>query len=186
MNSNKQNIIQLKNIIATQLTPLIANDFILLDIPNHRNIGDSLIWKGELEFFKTLGHKCIGQYNRYTFKKSDIKSEKTIILLHGGGNFGDIYESSQSFKKYIIESFPNNRIIVLPQTVHYNSEANLKRDFTIFNRHRDLYIFVRDLISYDIIKENFDVEKLKLAPDMAFFLDFDSDIKNDSLEKRKN
>jgi len=186
MNSNKENIRQLKNIISAQLTPLIDNDFILLDIPNHRNIGDSLIWKGELEFFKTLSHKCIGQYNRYTFKKSDIKSEKTIILLHGGGNFGDIYESSQSFKRYIIENFPDNRIIVLPQTVHYNNEANLKRDFAIFNNHRDLHVLVRDQPSYDTLKANFNEEKLKLAPDMAFFLDFDADITTNSSETRKS
>ncbi|REC79914.1 exopolysaccharide biosynthesis protein [Chryseobacterium elymi] len=184
MNSNKENIEKLKNIISTQLTPLINNDFILLDIPNHRNIGDSLIWKGELEFFKELEYKCIGQYNRYTFKKNVVKSEKTIILLHGGGNFGDIYESSQSFKRYIIENFPNNRIIVLPQTVHYNNEANLKRDFAIFNRHNDLYVFVRDFVSYDILKVNFNEEKLKLTPDMAFFLNFDSDIKSNPAETK--
>ncbi|KQT33878.1 hypothetical protein ASG22_17410 [Chryseobacterium sp. Leaf405] len=186
MNSNKENIITLKNIISTQLTPLINNDFILLDIPNHRNIGDSLIWKGELEFFKELEYKCIGQYNRYTFKKSIIKSKETIILLHGGGNFGDIYESSQIFKRYIIENFPDNKIIVLPQTVHYNNNENLKRDFTIFNRHNDLHIFVRDFVSYDILKLNFNEERLKLAPDMAFFLNFDSDIKDKVDDKCKN
>lgn len=175
-NSNKENIIKLQEVVSNNITPLINNDFVLLDIPNHRNIGDSLIWKGELEYFKTLEYKCLRQFNRYTFKNNHIQSKTTVILLHGGGNFGDIYPSSQNFKKEIVRSFPNNRIIIMPQTIFYEDESNKQADFNIFNKHDDLYICVRDIKSFDIICDYFPKERILLTPDMAFFIDLDKQL----------
>lgn len=182
-NSNKENIIKLQEIISNRITPLINNDFVLLDIPNHRNIGDSLIWKGELEYFKTLKYKCLRQFNRYTFKNNHIQSENTVILLHGGGNFGDIYPSSQNFKKEIVSHFPDNRIIIMPQTIFYEEESKKIGDFELFRKHKDLYICVRDIKSYDLISDLFPKERILLTPDMAFFIDLDKYITKNDVEK---
>ena len=173
INSNHENILQLQDVIKKKITPLIINDFMLLDIPNHRNIGDSLIWKGEIEYFKTLNYSCLRQFNRYTFKNSYIPSKEIVILLHGGGNFGDIYPSSQNFKKKIVEDFPDNRIIIMPQTIFYEDEAEKFADFEIFRNHKDLYICVRDLKSFDLISELFPKDRILLTPDMAFFVELD-------------
>ncbi|MDM1066144.1 polysaccharide pyruvyl transferase family protein [Myroides odoratimimus] len=179
VNNNRENINKLKNIIFKTISPLINNDFILLDIPNHRNIGDSLIWKGEKEFFKDLEYKCLGEFNRYTFRKEVINDVNTVILLHGGGNFGDLYLSSQLFKRMIIESFPKNRIVLLPQTVDYLNEGNKDLDFNIFNKHNDLYFLLRDKESFDIVENRlFEKGKLFLCPDMAFYLDYDKFVVN--------
>lgn len=181
-NLNRLKFDKFRELLFNEISPLINNDFILLDTPNHRNIGDSLIWAGELEFFKDLNYKCIDQYNRDTFLDSAIKADD-VIILHGGGNFGDIYKSSQRFKKHIVENFPNNRIIIMPQTIHYLDNQNLVDDFNIFNKHGDLHLFVRDIPSYDILKKNFNSNNFSLVPDMAFYLNFDDRIIKNSLKK---
>jgi exopolysaccharide biosynthesis predicted pyruvyltransferase EpsI len=40
------------------------------------------------------------------------------ILLHGGGNFGDVWPGFQRFREQVIRESPNRRIIQLPQTIH--------------------------------------------------------------------
>lgn len=45
---------QLRTIIEEKLTPLIDNDYVLYGLPYYNNIGDTLIWEGELEFLKKL------------------------------------------------------------------------------------------------------------------------------------
>ena len=42
--------------------------------------------------------------------KKIIKDED-IILLHGGGNFGDKYIELEEKRRMIITAFPNNKII---------------------------------------------------------------------------
>ncbi len=182
-NKNSNHILDLQQRIKDSLSPLIDDDFMLLDIPNHRNIGDSLIWKGELIYFSTLNYKCLRQFNRYTFKNEYLTSAQTPILLHGGGNFGDIYSSSQKFKLEIIKRFPDNKIIILPQTVHYKDLRRRDSDLNLMNSHKKLYICVRDTNSYNIIAEKFDTSRLLLLPDMAFFLNLDQHIVGRGINK---
>ena len=50
----QEKITDLRKKIKDKLSPLIDNDYVLLDLPYHKNIGDILIWAGEIEFLKTL------------------------------------------------------------------------------------------------------------------------------------
>ncbi|MCP9769387.1 exopolysaccharide biosynthesis protein [Lacihabitans sp. LS3-19] len=170
--SNLDKIQNLKDIIYCKLEPIINNDFVLLDVPNHRNIGDSLIWQGELNFFEYLNFNCLGQFNADTFDFSLDISKDTVILMHGGGNFGDLYRKFQNFRLKVIKNFPNNRIVILPQTVFYENFDLLDNDLKIMSNHKDLYICVRDKVSESLIKSYFDPKNVLLMPDMAFFLDF--------------
>ena len=45
------------------------------------------------------------------------------ILLHGGGNFGDLWPIYQRFREHVIAAFPDHRIVQLPQTVHFRDAA---------------------------------------------------------------
>lgn len=171
---NKERIENLRNIVRKNLGPLINDDFVLLDVPNHRNIGDLLIWEGELEFLKEIPHKLNYSCNIFTYRENKIMP-KDVILLHGGGNFGDVWRLNQDFRNSIIEKFHNNRIIVFPQTVHYSGGNDfIEKDAQLFNSHPDLTICVRDKISYDFAKVHFNRCNILLLPDMAFFLNFES------------
>lgn len=93
---------QLRRCIEKQLIPLINNDYVLYDLPYHENIGDLLIWKGELAFLWQLPYKQLWLCSFFTYKHKYLSSE-TIILMHGGGNLGDIWRKSQDFRLQIVK-----------------------------------------------------------------------------------
>ncbi|MDI5788788.1 hypothetical protein PO124_11350 [Bacillus licheniformis] len=42
--------------------------------------------------------------------------------LSGGGNFGDLYPHFQQFRERVVEHYPDNRIVILPQSIYYEHE----------------------------------------------------------------
>lgn len=157
----------LGRIIYQNLAPLIPGDYILLDLPYHSNIGDILIWLGEQTFLKELPGKCLGQHSKETFDFSPIPSDCSI-LLHGGGNFGDIWRDHQEFRLKVIQSYPDNNIIIFPQTIHYESYELFANDVEIMNNHRHLTVCARDNNSFKILKEKSFTGTILVLPDMAF------------------
>lgn len=166
----QEKITDLRKKIKDKLSPLIDNDYVLLDLPYHKNIGDILIWAGEIEFLKTLKHcKCLGLNNMDTFLFPKLE-KNVIILLHGGGNFGDLYRSSQNFKLKVISTYPDNKIILLPQSFHYDNTSLIYEDAKVFQRHRNLYLCARDNYSYEMMLRFFSKNNVLLVPDSAFFI----------------
>lgn len=74
---------RLRRCIEKQLIPLINNDYVLWELPYYENIGDLLIWKGELFLLKQLPYKKLNSCSLFTYKYKEFSS-KTIILLNGG------------------------------------------------------------------------------------------------------
>lgn len=149
---------------------LIINDYVLLDLPYHINIGDLLIWQGELNFLKhEVKHKMLGYYSQHTFGFPKLKKE-TIILLHGGGNFGNVWRESQEFRLEVIKRYPQNRIIIFPQSVYYSTDELAISDAEIFAKHKDVTICARDKVSFEYVKRFFTNTSLCI-PDMAFCID---------------
>lgn len=166
--NNQDKIQQLSQLITAGLASLLSGrDCILLDAPYHNNIGDICIWQGEVDFLKSVGAKLLFTKSLYWTPSNDLSPE-TIILLHGGGNFGDIYRSCQDFRLKIIERYPNNRIVMFPQSVWYDDPNLIAHDSAIMSRHKDLWLCARDRKAYQFMKEHFPVNNILLLPDMAF------------------
>lgn len=168
MNSEKL-IACLKKRISDCLVPLITNDYILLGLPYYANIGDTLIWEGTKCFLQTLPYKCLYSTNDYYFYERSF-SKDVVILLQGGGNFGDLYREHSLFRKKIIELYPNNRVIILPQTIYYQDYQLIEEDSKFYEGFPNVTICTRDNYSYSFLKRHFKNECL-LVPDMAFFMD---------------
>lgn len=165
-----QRVDELRGIINERLTPLIRGDYVLLDCPFHSNIGDVMIWEGERQFLSKLPHQCLGQSSMLTYDPQMELEPSVTILLHGGGNFGDVWRAHSDFRLEIVERYPNNPIVVLPQTVHYNDQALIGSDAERFAQHQHLTICARDQRSYALLKENF-ANNVLLLPDMAFCIE---------------
>lgn len=176
----EEKIYELRQKIYEKLLPMIDYDYVLWDLPYHKNIGDILIWQGELDFLKLTGKKCL-DFSSHLTCTYPFLDEKVVILLHGGGNFGDIYSESQEFRRKIIMRYPKNKIIILPQTVFYNDAIKLKNDGELFSLHPNLTICVRDNESYCLVKKNFQ-NNIILLPDMAFCINTLSEFSNNTIK----
>ena len=159
--------------IKSVLTPYIDADYVYLDLPYHANIGDALIWYGTECWLKTIPFSCKLRASCSTFSFPKLSS-KTIILMHGGGNFGDIWRQHQEFRLKVIKHYPNNRIIILPQTVFYSNPKIAMRDAAIMRQHRNVIICARDMRSLKFLKAFRFSKNLLLLPDMVFCAQFES------------
>jgi len=142
---------------------------VYLDYPVHRNVGDLLIYQGTRKWLTERSAQVLGSWNVRNFAFPELPAGN-VILLHGGGNFGDLYPVHQAFRERIVRRYPANRIVVLPQTLHFSKAASLNATADILNAHRDLHLLVRDPYSQEIVQNHFTSSSCQLAPDMASFL----------------
>lgn len=157
-------------LIKKYLSPIIAYKNVMhLDIPCHSNIGDLLIDLGTEKFINDCNATCLERYSAFDINclKNNQVDPSTVLLLHGGGNFGDLYTIHQQLRLEIIHQYPDNPIIILPQSVHYQDISGLVNDSRILNTHKNLTVCLRDQPSYDLMKAHVDTDKLLLLPDMA-------------------
>jgi pyruvyl transferase EpsO len=124
----------------------------LVDFPHHANVGDSAIWLGERALLRCVGVPVTYTCDRSSFSEQDLLNRLPTgtILIHGGGNFGDLWPHHQDFRERIIWTFPHHRIIQLPQSIHFDHRANLDRARSVLGAHRDLTICVRDHHSLEV------------------------------------
>ena len=147
------------------INDLIAgNQVTYLDIPFYGNVGDLLIMSGTLAFFKKKEINVTQKAMYFNFSSAQV-NKGNVILFQGGGNFGDIYGPFQRFREKIISECHDNRIVVLPQTIHFSEEKNYIACCEILSKHPDLHICVRDQRSYELAKKM--TNNVYLLPDMA-------------------
>lgn len=149
------------------LVKSITSDYIFIDLPYYSNIGDSLIWKGTEELLKDVPYNCLLRASFQTFQYPEL-SKETIILMMGGGNWGDLYIQHNEFRRNVVQRYPKNKIIVLPQTVYYEGARNARNDAKLFRQHKNLTICARDTYSYRFLKAFGFGQNIILMPDMAF------------------
>ncbi|SFU75530.1 polysaccharide pyruvyl transferase family protein [Nitrosospira multiformis] len=135
-----------------------------VDVPVHGNIGDLLILLGTLRFFERYKLKIHLKTTYFTYR-SKWARPSDVIVFHGGGNFGDLYSGPHEMRQHVVENLPGNRIIILPQTIHFRSQDAYVECCKIFSRHPDLHICVRDHSSYDLALPM--SRHVYLLPDMA-------------------
>lgn len=156
-----------------ELASLIPHDnpVVFLDYPVYLNVGDLLIEQGTDRFLEAFGYRVEMKRSAHDFNRGQAAkiSPRATILLQGGGNFGDLYELHQRFREDVISQCRQNRIVVLPQTVHFESTERLADCARLYAAHPDLHICTRDLPSYELVRRNF-ANPVYLFPDMAHFL----------------
>lgn len=159
-------IIQLSGLIYSTLPSIIGEKCVFLDCAYYENIGDVLIWEGTECFLKRNNIRCVYRASKDTYLRNKVPEGITIIL-QGGGNFGDLWLPHQQFRLEVIQNHPKNKIVILPQTVYYESETIMAREAAIMAAHPDLTICARDSHTERLLKEHFSNPVIML-PDMAF------------------
>lgn len=159
-------------LIKDELSKLLpyGTNYALIDFPDHQNVGDSAIWLGEIELLKQVtGNKPSYVAKLEHFNKEDLARALPIgpILMHGGGNFGDIWPWYQNFRESIIADYPDRLIIQLPQTISFKEISSITRCARIIENHNNYHLMVRDKNSLEFAIKHFQCNT-KLVPDSAF------------------
>lgn len=161
----------------------VRKKILLIGTPEHSNAGDAAITLGEIEFIR----KYFKEYHLVELSKYDYEGWKDrvtgligredMIFLQGGGNMGNRYLEEEKMRREIIEGFPDNKIVILPQTIWFEQspegERECENSADIYNRHRNLVIFVRGRQSFQVAKKYFNNGKIAVMPDMALMLKTD-------------
>lgn len=175
MNSNLQIIQKLQQTASSVLDALIPDGarVAVLDYPNYANVGDSLIWLGEMAYLRSRGispvYVCAPENYCKTSLEKALGLEDSIILLQGGGNFGTLWPDLQAFRERVLTDFPGVRVIQFPQSLYFDDQEKLKKTAEVIGAHGNFTLLTRDKPSYELARENFDCDVL-MCPDMAFFI----------------
>jgi pyruvyl transferase EpsO len=158
--------------VAAELADLAEQPFALVDFPDHANVGDSAIWLGTTAFFRRQ-HAVEPRYvaSIAAFSPAALRRAhpEGPILIHGGGNFGDLWPRHQAFRERLLETFPDRLIVQLPQSVHYGDTRLADRTARVIARHGNVRLLVRDQPSLEFAAARFDCA-VRLCPDLALCL----------------
>jgi exopolysaccharide biosynthesis predicted pyruvyltransferase EpsI len=161
---------------------------------NYHNLGDHAITFAQITFFQhyfpeykifEITDKTVINFGRYI---ADVMNDKDIIVIQGGGNFGNIYMWAENTRRAVIKYFKEFNIIILPQTIHFtpddSGQKQLAKTIKLYAEHPNLTIAAREAVSYNMMKQYFPRNRIMLIPDMVCFLNksqVDADEKRDSI-----
>ena len=144
--------------MASELAFLAGQPFALVDFPDHANVGDSAIWLGATTFFRRqhgVAPRYVASIPAFSPAALRRAHPEGPILIHGGGNFGDLWPRHQAFREHLLETFPDRLVVQLPQSVHYGDARLADRTARVIARHGNVRLLVRDrpslapIASYD-------------------------------------
>ena len=154
-----------------------GNRYVLLNSPEHGNLGDHAISLAEIQLFEKYNMNYVelsGGFCRlfFAFLKRNVK-ETDCICVTGGGFLGSLWKNEDLFVQKIIASFPNNRIIIFPQTLFFSSEDGqyITHFLGTFRQHGNIVFFHREKESFQVGNDVFRDTAIKniLVPDMVLF-----------------
>lgn len=163
----RESLANFREEIFNTIGPLINGDVHLTNLPYHNNLGDALIWRGTEDFLAQTSHKILSRSSFLSCRFSNVKPGD-VIVLNGGGSFGDVWRVIMDFFIKVIETYPDNRIVLLSQSAWYDEPSLISTDAAIFAQHKDIHLVARDQYTYDLFRTHFSVNHTYLAPDMAF------------------
>lgn len=162
---------------------------IIIGVPGHSNLGDQAIAEAEKKFFqKKIPDKEYIEISNthYRYDKTTIEkyiNDNDIILVHGGGFLGNLWIEEERMFRDVLNRFPNNQVIVMPQTIffdeRYNKEEEFEKSKQSYNAHNNLTIFLREKQSYDFVKKHFSKSvNPQFVPDIVTTLEYKSNNNN--------
>ncbi len=166
---------QLSRRIDETLAPLIAGNseqICIIDPPGYANVGDSAIFLGELAFLRrNFPEARIDFFDTVNYSAACDRfiRDSSIILLQGGGNFGEIWPRHHAIRMEILNRFPGRPIVQFPQSISFTTQAGIDETARAIERQGNFTLLVRDRKSQVFAEKHFPCTTL-LCPDMAFAL----------------
>ena len=146
-------------------------------VPAHSNLGDQAQWycikkwlnlnypQSEIVEFTDNMIKD-NRYGLLDLLKQKIRAED-LIVFQSGYCTTDQNMPAEIMHRVIIKEFPNNQIIVFPQTVNYFLKKEQQISSAIYNTHEKMLLLARDKVSFSLAQEIFSKVKIDLYPDIV-------------------
>lgn len=155
-------------------------EYILFGTPMHGNLGDHAIALAEYQILKDCNIVPfeISTYERELYYKYVLKhiSKGAVILITGGGSIGSQWITEETFIRNIISDYKEHKIVIFPQTIFYkndqNGEKEKRLDKEVYNNAKNLYICIREEISYNLAKKMHEKVNIILIPDIVLYLNY--------------
>ncbi|MEN5220548.1 polysaccharide pyruvyl transferase family protein [Stenotrophomonas sp. TWI602] len=149
-------------------------------VPDLGNLGDLAIGVAQKTFLQDYlkGYSVVeiphgDTYEAARFVKRQAQDED-VIFLTGGGNLGTLYRDAELQRRFLIATFPHNKIIQFPQSMFFErtraGERFLEQSIAIYSKHPDLTLIARDKPTLDLMLENFPRNRVRLCPDTVLHL----------------
>ncbi len=145
----------------------------LLLTPQYNNLGDHAIAISSIEWlrenfpeYSVVDITCNFYKNLKTMFSKFLK-EEDVLCITGGGFMGDLWLTAENMARDIICSYKSNKIIVMPQTVYFQSDREKKISKEVYTSNQNVYFALRDMDSYSLIKDWLGEENVIYVPDIV-------------------
>jgi len=161
----------LREAIDTALRPLVeGRRCALVGFPSHANPGDSAIWVGERAALARAGAEVVYTCDEAIYEPRQLEKRlgDGVLLIQGGGDFGDLWPDTQRFRERVLADFAGYAVVQLPQSLEFRRADSLERAAAALSAHGNVSLLVRDRRSLGVA-EQLGATAL-LCPDMALAL----------------
>ncbi len=151
----------------------------LFATPEHGNLGDHAIVCAikqilqDMHLDNFLVEITRSEYEAYKEILIQCVQPEDLILISGGGNLGTLWPEEDNVITDIVNTYKEQNIIVFPQTCYYEDSAladtRRLRNRKIYAGAKNLKVFLRDRISYDLFQRYFSETQAYLMPDMVAY-----------------
>lgn len=160
-------------------------------VQNHGNLGDQALTIAA----KNILSESLPNYAQVELTVSNLLDESflkklqfkpsDIIVIQGGGFFGNLWSDIYTALINIITIGKNNTIIVFPQSFSFTKDKEGTKEILkcqkLFKSCKDFHILVRDYLSYEMFNQNFHEINTYLCPDIVFCLNDNDNQKRDGV-----
>ena len=146
---------------------------------DYGNLGDVAITFAQEKFLRErlLGYEIVDvPISRTTSELrawSDLCTPDDIITVVGGGNMSDLYFDIELLRQMVVETFPDNQVILFPQTMFFSETPAgkylKKRAKKVYSSHPHLTITSRERWTLMAMREM--IPESLLLPDIVMTLD---------------
>lgn len=141
--------------------------YALIDFPDHPNVGDSAIWMGTRAWTEAALGRAPALVAPMADGLAGLEAVDGAVLLHGGGNFGDVWPAHQDYRIAVLDARKGRPVIQMPQSIHFAEPARIDATARAIDAHGAFTLLVRDRESLALAEARFPCD-VRLCPDMAF------------------
>lgn len=154
-----------------------TDKIVYFGVPEHSNLGDMAQYYCIRRFFEkyyreyTVIDVPSRNYLNNTFGIAGLLreniAESDLIFFQSGYCTQDLGGREEEMHRAVIRDFPQNRMVILPQTVFFRSEENRQLTARVYNSHPDMLFLARDRLSYKTALQMFNRLPVRQYPDIV-------------------